>query len=267
MNRPIAIVNCRLLTPRGEIPSGVVLIENDLIVAAGPADSMALPADAALLDCEQGEINAGDRDAAGNAVEPGQPAHLVCRNRFGNVAWVMRSGVIVFPPNAAPPPEPLSWLQRRQTAIEIVISYLKQRRESIHIQNTSALHGFQKKGVDILWRFKAEGAEAQSLSIRVIPSLDDHSGSVFILDGKSARKLPEAGLSATRAHWWFYLHGPDNVIYCFPTTALKKWMDRQAKEIPPTPVRAAGVAFQLSGRAIPIERLQNDIKKTRIIRL
>jgi hypothetical protein len=32
-------------------------------------------------------------------------------------------------------------------------------------------------------------------------------------------------------------------------------------------VRAAGVAFQLSGRAIPVERLQNDIKRTRIIKL
>ncbi len=267
MSRPVAIFNCRVPTPRQEITSGVVLIEGDRIAAVGPAEGLTLPADAVLLDCELGEISAGDMDAAGRPVQAGGPAHLVCRNRFGEVAWVMRSGVIVFPPGAAAPPAPPSWRQRRQTAIELVISWLKQRPESVHIQNTSAIHRFCQKGIDILWRFQTAGADAQTLSIRVVPSLNDHPGSIFILDGKSARKLPEAGLSGTSAHWWFYYHGHDSVITCFPTAALKRWMDHHAKEIPPTAVQTAGLSFQLSGRAIPAERLQREIPKIRIIQL
>jgi hypothetical protein len=263
MNHPIAIINCHFITPDGEPAAGVILIVDGVIAAAGPDLTAPLPADTILLDAEKGRI-APDSDAS---IRPGAPADLVCRSRFGEVAWVMKAGVITYPPDAPPPPAPITWDQRRQNAITAVIAYLKKRPETVHIQQTNALIGFQKKGIDILWRFQAEKTEAQSLSIRVIPSLDAHPAHIFILDGPSARKLPTASLSATSAHWWFYHHGSDNALYCFPTPTLRKWMDSYAKEIPPTSVRAAGVAFPLSGRAIPVERLQGGIKRTRIIRL
>lgn len=267
MSRPIAVVNCRLLMRDREVASGVVLIENDVITAAGPDQSVTLPPDILLLDAEKGQISAGDMESECDAtLRVGQNADLICRSRFGEVAWAMKEGVIIHPPGAPPPPAPISWQRRRQIAIDAVVEYLARRPENIYIQHTAAIPGFQKKGIDILWRFQAKKG-ADSLSIRVIPSLDDQPDTIFILDGKSARKLPEAGLSGTRAHWWFYHHGPDNVIYCFPTTALKKWMDHHAKEIPPTAMRTAGVAFQLSGRSIPIGRLQREISKTRVIQL
>ena len=267
MSRPIAIVNCRVLTPDQEISSGVALIENAVITAVGPDQSVALPPETLLLDAEKGQLAMDDMETDRQAtIRVGQSADLVCQSRFGDVAWRMKEGVIIYPPNAPAPPAPISWQQRRQAAVDAVVDYLARRPENIHVQQTIAIPGFQKKGIDILWRFRAE-KENSSLSIRVIPSLDDHPDNIFILDGKSARKLPEAGLSATRAHWWFYLHSLDNAIYCFPTVALKKWMDHHAKEISPIAVRTAGVAIRLSGRSIPVERLQREISKTRVIHL
>ena len=267
MTHPIALINGRFMLPEGELAAGVILIERGVITAAGPQQTVAVPADAQLIDAEQGVISAGEQETPEQPIKVGAPANLVCRTRFGEVAWVMQEGVVTFPPDAPDRPAPLTWESHRSHAIAQVLAFLESRPETRHIQLTDGLPGYQKRGIDILWRFQADAAEVQSLSIRVVPSLDDQPARIFVLDGPSARKLPAAGLSQTQAHWWFYHHGPDDALYCVSVSELKRWMDRHAKEIPPTQVRVAGVERPLSGRAIPIARLQNDIKKIRIVDL
>ena len=267
MNRPIAIVNCRIVMPEGELPSGAILVVGGEIRAAGEAQTIALSVNALLIDALQGVISVGDADAAGAPVEPGRPANLVCHTRFGDLAWVMEVGVIVHPPNAAPPPAPRTWAHYREETIAKICDFLEQRPETQHVQRTDAIPGYQKRGVDIVWRFRNDREEAQSLTIRAVPSLDDRPDSIFILDGPSARKLPTAALSQTRAHWWFYHHFLDDAFYCVPVVDLKRWMNVHAKEIPPTRVHVAGVSQTLQGRAILVERLRRDIKRTRIIPL
>ena len=267
MNRPIAIVNCRIATPEGALPSGVILVDGGEIRAAGEAQTIPLPVNALLIDAQQGDVSVGDADAAGAPVEPGRPANLVCHTRFGDLAWVMKVGVIVHPPNAAPPPAPRTWAHYREEAIARICDFLEQRPETQHVQRTDAIPGYQKRGVDIVWRFKHGREEMQSLTIRAVPSLDDRPARIFVLDGASAHKLPTASLSRTRAHWWFYYHAPDNALYCLPVTALKRWMDSHAKDIPPTRVQVTGVSARLSGRAIAIQQLQREIERMRIIQL
>jgi len=245
----------------------VILVERGEISAVGDVQTISLPPSALLIDAEQGVMSAGDVAAVGKPVVSGQPADLVCHTRFGEIAWAMKAGVVVYPANAAPPPAPMTWEAYRAQAIDLVFDFLQRRPETQHVQRTDAIPGYQKRGIDIVWRFRDAGQEAQSLSIRVTPSLDDHPARIFVLDGPSARKLPTAGLSATRAHWWFYYHGPDNALYCLPVTALKRWMDSHAKEIPPTRVQVAGVSSRLSGRAIEVDRLQRDIERMRVVQL
>jgi len=267
MKHPIAIVNCGFTTVNGEIPSGVILVDGGVIVAAGRDAMTPVPADARLIDAEGGMVSSGDMDASGRAVFVGHSADLVCRTRFGDVVWVMKGGVIVYPPDASPPPTPITWETLRARAIARMTAFLKQRPETLHIQETFALSGYQKRGIDLIWRFREKDREAQSLSIRVIPTLDDKPGHVVILDGPSARKLPTAGLSATQAHWWFYHHAPEHMLYCLPVPALKRWMEHNADAISPVPLYVAGVAFPLHGRVIPVARLQKDIKRTRVMPL
>lgn len=261
MNRPIAIVNCRIATPDGEITSGALLIERGAIVAAGPDHAVTLPANARLLDAEKGRITRGPIDAPlpTTAIPTDLPADLVCRSHFGDVVWVMKAGEII--------PQSEFWTQRRYGVIKMLCVWLEKRPESVHCQRTDAIPGFKKRGVDILWRFQKENSAALSLSIRVTPALNNDSDSIFVLDHKSAQKLPAASLSATVAHWWLYYHILDNILYGLPTVALKKWLMAHAKEIPPTQIGWAGASSQLSGRSIPIARLQRDIPKTRIFRL
>jgi hypothetical protein len=267
MSRPIAIVNGSIITAEGELPSGVILIERGVITVVGPPEDVATPADAQLIDAERGVLSAGAPEVGGYPLIAGRAANLVCHTRFGEMAWAMQGGVVVLPSEARSRPAPVTWEAHRARAVAQVLAFLQERPETRHIQLTDALPGYQGRGIDILWRFHAEEGGVQSLSIRVVPSLDDEPARIFVLDGPSARKLPAAGLSQTKAHWWFYHHGPDAALYCIPVAALKRWMDRHAKGIPPTRVRVAGVAQPLSGRAIPVARLQEDIERIRVVNL
>jgi len=269
MNRPLAIVNARLITFAGEIPSGVILINEGVIVAAGPDHAVTLPVNALLLDAEKGQITRRSIDAPlpVTAIPADFPADLVCRSRFGDVVWAMKAGAIIAPPDISSLSKIESWTQRRYSVIKTLCAWLEKRQESVHCQRTDAIPGFQKRGIDILWRFQKKESVARSLSIHIVPALNNDSAGIFVLDHNSARKLPAASLGATVAHWWFYYHAPDNILYCLPTAALKRWLTAHAKEIPPTQIGRAGAPAQLSGRSIPIARLQRDIPKARIMRL
>ena len=260
--RPIAIVNCGFVVAGSEITSGVILVDGGLIRAAGADVLTPIPAHARLIDAEGGWVSAGR--ASEKVINIGDPADLVCHSRFGDMAWVMKGGDIVSGPEAL---AAISWEMHRERAIARVTAFLEQRPETRHIQATFTLSGYQKRGIDLIWRFLVRDIGAQSLSIRVVPTLDDRPEHVVILDGPSARRLPTAGLSATRAHWWFYHHAPDNALYCQPVPALKRWMMRNADEFPSVPLHVTGVAFPLSGRLIPVMRLQEDIQRTRVVQL
>ncbi len=264
MTRPIAIINCRIATQETTIQSGIILIENGVITAVGTDRDITLPVDTRLLDAEKGIIKT---DKNTYSLATGNLANLVCLSRYGDVRWRMHSGDIVFPPPTAKIFSRKNWLSYRTNAIEIVLEFLKSRPESRYIQRTYHRTGFQKHGVDLLWRFQPPNARQQSLTIRVVPTLSEHPASIFILDGSSARKLPEAGLSSTRAHWWFYHHNPDRAIYCLPTVALKTWMNIHAKEIPTTPTTVAELASSFRGRVLAVKRLRQDIARFRIIQL
>ncbi len=259
MNRPVAIINGSITTPDGEVASGIVLIRGGMIMAAGPDHTVPLPVEALIIDAAGGYVSAGEIAGADGPIMAGRPADLVCRTRFGEVMWAMRTGLVVYPPAAAL----ANWQSRRQAAIDRVETFLRQRSETRHLQRTADIPGYQKRGIDLLWRFQAENGEAQSLSLRVTPALALLPQTIIMLDGTSARKLPAAGLSTTRAHWWFYVHEADDVVYCLPVVALKRWMDVHAKEIPPVPVQVAG--NELRGRALSAERLLADLGRARVI--
>jgi hypothetical protein len=262
MSHPVAIVNCSVTLSDGDVPSGVVLIHGSRITAAGPDYTVSLPAETRLIDGEQGRVSSGGMSGDNGPIFPGQRADLVCHTRFGEVAWVLQAGLVVHPPDAAL----ANWQSRRVAAIDEVAAFLQQRPESRHLQRTADIPGYQKRGIDLLWWFQAAAGSVQSLSIRVVPALDFSPRTLIILDGPSARKLPAAGLSTTRAHWWFYMHEADDAVYCLPVAAMKRWLDVHAKEIPPIPVRAAGIADGLRGRAVPVERLTADLDRMRVIR-
>jgi len=261
MTRPIAIVNCRIITPEAAYSSGVALIDGGVIVAAGADRDIAIPANVRLLDAEQGLLQ---MDGEQGTVQPGKPADLLCISRYGQVQWRMKRGEIIQPAMTS-----LGdlWRVYRGIAIATVADYLAQRPESRHVQRTDELPGFQRRGIDIVWRFQPRRQPAQSLTIRVIPNLVPQPEHIFVIDGPALAQLPEANLAATRAHWWFYHHLQDEAIYCLPVPPFKRWLQRHAREIPLTQARAAGLNAHLRGRAIPISRLQTDIKKTRIIEL
>ena len=267
MTFPIAIINCSIRTDDGDLPSAVILIEQGKIAAAGPEQTILLPPNAQLIDAGRGSVSLGDLSSDGRSIRAGLSADLVCRTRFGEIAWVMAAGEIIYPPDATPPPLPITWETRRTSAIKRVTAFLLARPESVDLRLASDHPDLGKRGIDLLWRFRQKDDAVESLSIRVVPALSDEHGRIFVLDGKSARKLPTAGLSKTSAQWWFYLHNVDHTLYCFPVPSLRRWMRVHARKIPLTQLRVAGVPGLLSGREILASHLQEDIPRTRIIPL
>ncbi len=265
MNRPIAIINARIDTPQGECESGVVLVDEGRIIALGRDYTVELPARALLLDAERGRVSASYAGAP--VLRPGAAADLICHTRFGEIAWVMAAGVIVQPANAAAPARGVTWAQRWEDALQRTSAYLQQQPQNRHLQATYHIAGYRQKGIDLIWRFLGDDGRVRSLSIRVTPALDERPQRVVVLDDASARKLGEPALADVRAHWWFYFHASDNVIYCIPTTGLRRWLKAGTAQTPLVPLSPAGVHFSLSGRIIPIGRLQRHIPRIRVISL
>jgi len=265
--RPLAIINGILHLPAQEIASGVVLVHGEKIVAAGDSATTPVPANALLLDAQQGRISAGNLQRGHAPIVVGQRADLVCHARSGSILWALCAGKICHPPQAAQPPQPHPWQRHRQTALDATFLHLHQHPQTEKIRLTAHLPSYQQRGIDIVWQFMGNEATLQTLTLRVIPTLLPESGSVFVLGHRSAQHLPAASLSHTKAHWWFYHHGPDAALYALPVPALRQWLKMHAHQIPLRAVQIPGLQRQFWGRSLPMQHLQQAIPRARTLKL
>ncbi len=257
----VAILNCRLAAPEKDVASGIILIENGMIAAAGKDFLMALPADAVIIDAKGGQVGAGGLDAdRPGAIQIGDPADLICRRPSGEIHWVMERGEMVYPPDA-PPLRTIFWEMQRQKALCQAMNTLKQRQEHVHIQ----IMEDEEAGVDFLWRFRDGRGRSQQAGIRVVPALIPEPRQLLILDRDAARHWPETDMRNTRAHWWFFWHEIDGVFYCFPTPALRRWTNAHASAFPLATLPFPADPSPLQGRIIPLIRLQQDIPQLRVL--
>jgi hypothetical protein len=180
---------------------------------------------------------------------------------------MMCAGQLCYPQRAPSPPAAITWQQHRQAAIDTLYSWLHRRPQTIQLRQAGNSRAMQRRGIDILWQIQRDAGTAQTLTLRVIPTLMPAPNSVFVLDGRSAQQLPEASLSHTQARWWLYHHGPDNKCYALPTQAFRRWLQSHARYIKPQPVHLPGRAQPLRGRRISIATLQQALPKTRIINI
>ncbi len=249
--RTTVILNCRLVTPKGEIDSGVVVVAQARIAAAGRDYFLALPPDAMVVDAGRGLVGMGSEPAMDPApLVVGAPAHLVCRDRFQQVVWVMREGRFVYPPHLwhAQP-----WPERRQQAIRAAIATLQARSEHIHLEVASPSQALL--GIDLLWTFRTRQGPQQA-SIHIQPMLADLPLSLALLHRDGARALGQPPFSRLRAQWWFYHHLKDGVFYTFRTNQLRRWLKDHPPQTPPMPFPSAAAAEPLLGWLFPIEKLE-----------
>ncbi len=252
------------MTAQGELASGAVLIEKGVIVAAGRALFMAIPAHALLVDAEGGLVGMAGTDGSLRAISVGAPADIICRSKFGHTEWVMKAGHVVYPPNDAG--EEQRWRQTREDAIGQVIALLSKQPEHRRLQRLDEKDRVEL-GFDLIWTFQTGEGITQRVNIRVVPTLTPKTRHIFVLDRISAQSLPEVSLGNTRAHWWFYVHTPDRQCYCIPTEPLKRWLLAQASTIPLSNIQLPGQPIPLKGWAIDVHQLQSSLTKIRTLPL
>jgi len=262
----IAIVNCRFQAPGGMISSGVVLIEQGVIVACGPDYSIALPVKTRLLDADRGEILSGKRNADGNLIadeevlRPGRPATLFRRSRFEETTWAMEAGVVIRQPDEALP-ACMFWEQERTASIITVIGFLKQRSETISVQRA------QKPGVDLFWRFQKAGSMPETASISVFPTFASSSESFSWIQRQAGHSLADQNLHGVKAHWLFCLDGAQSRLYCLPRRAFMRWLSEQASGLPEDICWPVGATRPFIGRTLSLTQVRAAIPRTKIVYL
>ncbi len=249
--RTTVILNCRLVTPEGEIDSGVVVVAQARIAAAGQDYFLALPPNAMVVDAGRGLVGMGSEPFMEPApLVVGAPAHLICRDRFQQVAWVMKEGRFVYPSHLW---HAQTWPERRRQALRAAIAALQARPEHIHLEDVSESQA--PLGIDLLWTFRTRQGPQQA-SIHIQPMLADQPLSLAVLHRDAARALGQPPLSRLRAQWWFYHHLKDGVFYTFRTNQLRRWLKDHLPQIPAMPFPSAAAAEPLHGWLFPIETLQ-----------
>ena len=248
MARTLVVLNCRLPTPRGEIASGVVVIQHGRIAAAGQDRFLAIPADAILIDARRGRV--GMASAGSEALQPltvGASADLVCLTDKEEIAWILQRGQLIHPAGQITEAVRQEAVQRARRCLE---ARPEHRRIEAVIPPTDA---------DLAWTFRDDGSEA-TLTLRALPALTATPGHLLLLD-PDGDAPPDWVVHRARAHWGFFWHPADARFYCLPLPALRRWWRRQARNQP----RITLADASLSGRLIPVERLQEAIPAMRIL--
>ena len=266
----IAIVNCRLRARCETISSGVVLIEQGVIVACGPDHEIILPVTARLLDADRGEILPGRRDEAGKMIadagflRPGMPATLFCRSRFDETTWAMEAGVMIPRPGDALPVCPF-WQHEREKTINALIRFLTRRAETLSVQRAAGERA-QKQGVDLFWRFEKAGSAPEIVSIGVYPTFNSSSDSFFWIQRQAGHPLANQTLHDVKAQWIFCLDRAQRRLYCLPTHAFRRWLSEQADDLPETIFWPTGARRPFIGRTLSPAQMRTAIPRTKIVK-
>lgn len=184
----------------------------------------------------------------------GAPADLLCWTRFGELAWAMVGGQVLYPVGGGTWEGGERETQRRgegeSQGVAAIARFLRSQKDTLEVRLVAGTAPYAAQGIDLVWHYRQ--TEGQEKTTTVAVQTDDSQD-----DGhfRFATRPDRPGkLLQTQAGWYFYHFTATRKLYCLPVNSTRAWLQRHQEHYPTVDaVRLVSVARLAA--AIPRARL------------
>lgn len=203
---------------------------------------------------------------------PGAAADMICWTRYGDIAWTMVAGQIVYPcggerrRRAVPLRIDSSLAENkrlaralRQQAFAEIGGFLRDQADTLEVRNVTQEPAYQERYIDLIWRFRAEAGREQIVTIALCVDARSDGEDLALAVADTSRESPCYFLQ-TEADWLFYYFAESHRLYCLPVHSTRAWY-LEHENATHSPEAAP------TGRSVPIHAVMTALPRARALQL